>query len=238
MAFKDLLQRLGRREGNQKALKLNHAQVRTLQRQLNHFSDKFLVDIAPLIVDGDFGAATKKRVKFVKYYLGWNKRTPHVSELLLRQLNHPNWAVWSNPARLARAQSRRRRQRRLAIESRNNWRNKHGYAVFDGKNVPEWMVHWLQESRANGWKGWVVSGVRTAAYSEHLCYAMCGAPTCPGRCAGRSSNHNMEQSQGYPAGALDVSDYARFGQVQRRIGSPLHNALGARDPVHFSVSGR
>jgi hypothetical protein len=238
MAFETLLKRLGKIKGNQKALRLNDDQTRTLQRQLNAFTNRFLEDITPLRVDGEYGPATKKRVKFVKYYLGWNIRTSGVSEILLRQLNHPRWAVWSNPARLKRAVQRRARQRKLAIESRNNWRNKHGYAVFDGKNVPEWMVHWLKESRAHGWRGVVVSGVRTAAYSEHLCFAMCGAPSCPGRCAGRNSNHNMEQSEGYPEGALDVSDYTRFGQVQHEIGSPLHNALGVRDPVHFSVSGR
>ena len=100
------------------------------------------------------------------------------------------------------------------------------------------MIPWLEKSRKAGWGGTVVSGVRTPEYSEQLCYAMCGAPSCAGRCAGRASNHNMEPGQGYPAGALDVSDYAAFEAIQKRIGSPLKNELDARDPVHFSVSGR
>lgn len=111
-----------------------------------------------------------------------------------------------------------------------------GFATFDGKTVGAWMVPWLQKSRAAGWHGVVVSGVRTPAYSIQLCYNMCGAPSCPGRCAGASSNHNMLPSQGYPHGALDVSDYYNFESIQFRIGSPLRNNLPI-DPVHFSVSG-
>jgi hypothetical protein len=112
-----------------------------------------------------------------------------------------------------------------------------GFATFDGKTVAAWMVPWLVKSRAAGWDGYVVSGVRTPAYSQSLCYSMCGAPTCPGRCAGIYSNHNMLPTQGYPYGAVDVTDYYDFEAIQFRIGSPLRNALPI-DPVHFSVSGR
>jgi hypothetical protein len=114
--------------------------------------------------------------------------------------------------------------------------NATGFATFDGKTVAAWMVPWLEKSRAAGWHGVVVSGVRTPEYSEQLCYNMCGAPSCPGLCAGRASNHNMSAGQGYPAGALDVSDYNTFETIQFRIGSPLRNDLPI-DPVHFSVSG-
>lgn len=107
----------------------------------------------------------------------------------------------------------------------------------NGRAIPNWMIVWLDKSWAAGWRGYVASGVRTPEYSEQLCYAMCGAPFCPGRCAGRSSNHNMVASQGYPYGAIDVTDYYTFESVQFRIGSPLRNAL-PDDPVHFSVSGR
>lgn len=121
-------------------------------------------------------------------------------------------------------------------------------ATFDGKDVPPWMVglapgpngtrvNWLQKIRDNGWSGVVVSGVRTPQYSEELCLAMCGAPSCPGRCAGRSSNHNCGDPCKYPGGALDVSDYYRFGAICREIGCPLRNALGPADPVHYSISG-
>lgn len=114
--------------------------------------------------------------------------------------------------------------------------NEVGFATWEGKTVPAWMVHWLDASRKAGWSGTVVSGVRTPEYSESLCYNMCNQPSCPGRCAGRNSNHNMTASQGYPFGAIDVSDYDNFEIIQFKIGSPLRNDLPI-DPVHFSVTG-
>ena len=85
-----------------------------------------------------------------------------------------------------------------------------------------------------GWSGTVTSGYRTPEYSESLCFDMCGAPSCPGTCAGRSSNHSGKV---YPRGAIDVSDEATFGAIMRRLGNPIKNSLGPADPVHFSVSG-
>lgn len=119
-------------------------------------------------------------------------------------------------------------------------------STFEGVAVAAWMVgkdagpngshvNWLQKIRDAGWHGVVVSGARTAAHSEELCWQMCGAPSCSGTCAGRSSNHVVDA--GYPDGAVDVSEYTRFGELARQVGAPLINALGAADPVHFSPSG-
>lgn len=110
-----------------------------------------------------------------------------------------------------------------------------GVAKFDGKDVAAWMIPYLKKSREHGWKGSVTSGYRTPQYSRTLCQRMCGADSCPGRCAGVSSNHS---GKAYPAGAIDVSDYTRFGEIQKKIGSPLKNTIGSSDPVHFSVSGQ
>lgn len=119
-------------------------------------------------------------------------------------------------------------------------------STFEGTTVPAWMVgldpgpngshvNWLQKIRATGiWHGQINSGYRTPAYSEGLCIAMCGAPSCPGRCAGRSTNHAKKV---YPGGAIDVSDYVNFAIAARQVGAPFQNALGAADPVHFSPSG-
>ena len=43
-----------------------------------------------------------------------------------------------------------------------------------------------------------------------------------------------------PHGAVDVSDYTRFGQLMRRapFRPRIFNALGPTDPAHFSSSGR
>lgn len=108
-----------------------------------------------------------------------------------------------------------------------------GVGNYDGKPVAKWIIPYLEKSREHGWGGSVTSGYRTPEYSESLCFDMCGAPSCPGTCAGRSSNHSGSK---YPAGAVDVSDPGTFGSIQPKIGSPLKNDLPA-DPVHFSVSG-
>jgi len=125
---------------------------------------------------------------------------------------------------LAKARKERKRDRQ---------ESKDGLGTWDGVTVAAWIVPWLRKSREAGWKGTVVSGYRDPAYSEQLCYNMCGAPSCPGKCAGRTSNHSGKV---YPAGAIDVTDYTRFEQIQHEIGSPLRNDLPV-DPVHFSTNG-
>lgn len=241
MAFGQLLHRLHKRKGNQRNLvpHMRHGQREELQRQLNRFTKKYLVGVTPLRVDGAIGPATRKRIKQVKYYLGWNRRTPHVSELLLRELNHPRWAVWSNPARLARAKTRRRAQRKHERKAQAQAARGGGLVTFDGKPVVAWIAHRLQWARERGWPGTVTSGYRTPEYSEHLCEAMCGAPSCPGRCAGRTTNH---AKKGFPNGAVDVTYYLEFASFMRRYdrehpGQPsLHNDLPI-DRVHFSATG-
>ena len=130
-------------------------------------------------------------------------------------------------------EERRRRQKKLARDSRGPT---DGVVMFDGKPCAGWIADHLKTVRDAGrWDGWLVSGFRTPEYSEHLCYDMCGRPSCPGKCAGRSTNHAKYRN---PEGAVDLSDYARFGQECVRLGIPLHNALGPADPVHYSTSGR
>lgn len=111
-----------------------------------------------------------------------------------------------------------------------------GVTKYDGVVVAAWMVPYLQWAREHGWKGRLVSGWRDPHYSQQLCYSMCGAPSCPGRCAGLSSNH---VGSAKPRGAVDVSDYQNFGRLMQRCPyePKLINRLGARDPVHFSASG-
>lgn len=108
-----------------------------------------------------------------------------------------------------------------------------GVATFDGVPVASWMVKWLKKSRDAGWQGQLVSGFRSPEHSEAVCRAICGQPSCPGRCAGRASRH---VGLIFPAGAIDVSFSSQFGEIQRKIGSPLRNDL-PNDPVHFSTTG-
>ena len=105
--------------------------------------------------------------------------------------------------------------------------------TMDGKPVVEDIAYWLSKARQNGWNGSLVSGYRSPAYSQQLCYGICGAPSCPGRCAGTSSNHTKT---GYPGPAADVSDYYTCERVLAQIGAPYFNSLPI-DPVHMSRSG-
>lgn len=120
-----------------------------------------------------------------------------------------------------------------AAPANGSTQHRTGVGTFDGEKVAAWIIPLLQQSRAAGWAGTVTSGYRTPEYSESLCFDRCGQPSCPGTCAGRSSNHS---GTAYPHGAVDVTDYTNFGTIQRRIGSPLRNSLPS-DRVHFSVSG-
>lgn len=112
----------------------------------------------------------------------------------------------------------------------------HGQRFGEGGKslVCRWMVPYLNAAMKRGWDGNLSSGYRSPAYSESLCQNMCGAPSCPGVCAGTSSNHSGDS---FPGGAIDVVDYGKFGQIMAQIHAPLKNALPA-DQVHFSFSGR
>jgi Putative peptidoglycan binding domain len=216
---------------------LSADEVRRLQKGLNRFTERYLEGVGPIIVDGIKGHATARRIATVKYHLGYTgkaQRSATVKPEFVRRMRHPRSPRRSNPAMLARAFARRAKQRKAA---RASAAPRTGVATFDGRPVAAWLKPYLEWARQNGWKGTLNSGFRDPAYSEKLCISMCGAPSCPGRCAGRASNHVGSSN---PAGAIDVSDYVTFGQLMRRCPySPrIFNALGAQDPVHFSASGR
>ncbi|MGH4012254.1 MAG: hypothetical protein ACRDTH_29515 [Pseudonocardiaceae bacterium] len=107
--------------------------------------------------------------------------------------------------------------------------------IFDGVPCANWLIPYLSWAREHGWQGQLLSGWRDPAYSEGLCLKMCGAPSCPGRCAGRSSNHSGDVK---PKGAIDVSDPIRFGQLMTQcpLSPRIFNDL-PNDLNHFSASG-
>jgi peptidoglycan hydrolase-like protein with peptidoglycan-binding domain len=91
--------------------------VRALQRGLNRFTEKYLEGMAPLEVDGKKGPETDKRIRTVKYYLGYGgdeRRSASVRPAFVRRLRHPRSPRSSGPAMLARAERRRRKQRQVA----------------------------------------------------------------------------------------------------------------------------
>jgi peptidoglycan hydrolase-like protein with peptidoglycan-binding domain len=91
--------------------------VKALQRELNRFTEKYLDGLPPLEVDGKKGPETDKRIRTVKFYLGYGgaaRRSTAVPARFLRRLQHPHSVRHSGPAMLSRASSRRRKQRARA----------------------------------------------------------------------------------------------------------------------------
>jgi Domain of unknown function (DUF1906)/Putative peptidoglycan binding domain len=209
--------------------------VKTLQADLNRFTGRYLKGVVPLDVDGKKGHLTRKRIRQVRHYLGYTgpaEKSLVVDPVFVRRMRHPKSPRYSNPAMLARAARRRKRQRGLAKASAEV---SAGVSVFGAKQVASWLVPYLEYARAHGWQGQVTSGYRTPEYSEHLCFVMCNAPSCSGRCAGRSSNHSGRIK---PRGAIDVTDHEQFAALMRQcpLQPRIFNNLPI-DRVHFSATG-
>ena len=190
-----------------------------------------------------------KRHPFKKL-LAWanNPRGPHGKESRFRSLR--KWAqkqrqrhggqvrdAWSKRGRKYRRKTRYFAKKADA-KAEKQALEPGPVSIFDGKPVASEWVPILSACRRSGlWAGSLVSGYRTPEYSESLCYRICGAPSCSGTCAGRSSNHSKTSVAA--GSAVDVSDPIGFRRALIHVGhSELHNALGARDPVHFSITGR
>lgn len=214
--------------------------VKFQQRRLNWFVSHYRLGYATLIVDGDRGPSTRRRTQEVRHYLGEgltiSQLRPDWTLPLRHRTAHPNDRRYPANERARGAARRIKRRAQVRATYLRSFVTR-GVVRFDGKPCAAWLVPYLTWARRNGWRGGLNSGWRDPAYSERLCYQMCGAPACPGRCAGRASRHSQKDK---PDGAVDVSDYVRFGQLMRRCPySPrIFNALGPADPVHFSNNGR
>jgi hypothetical protein len=161
---------------------------------------------------------------------------------LLRRLKPKNLKRTKRRHELASRIAERRRKLRAAIQAHQDETGP-GTVTFDGKAVAKWIAAHLQAARSSGvWNGYLISGFRTPEYSESLCYAMCGAPTCPGMCGGRNSNHACPPTATCQEfeGAVDLSDSAGFQRYCRAHGNPLHGngEMLPGDTPHFSASGR
>ena len=69
-------------------------------------------------------------------------------------------------------------------------------------------------------------------YSEQVLPLAVGAPSCPGTCAGRGSNHAGRVK---PAGAIDVSDIPRFAALMQRC-PPRRGSSTRSEPPTPSTS--
>jgi hypothetical protein len=208
---------------------MTEKEVKQLQRAMNRFTAKFLENFPPLIVDGKRGRPTNRRISECKLYLGYDADvvpSHRVTALFLQRLKRPE----SMPAAMvALAEERRRKQHERAR------RRVTGVALFDARPVANWLKPYLDFARAHGWKGTLTSGFRDPVHSEEICFQICRHPTCPGLCAGRTSNHSGKTK---PKGAVDVSDFVRFGQLMQLcpLEPRIFNAL-PNDLVHFSATG-
>lgn len=218
---------------------MTKSEITHLQNQMNHFT-RMHRDLGrpDLRVDGEMGALTRNRVHEIKYDLGYINVKGEINEDFFTRMEHPTKLLpgaHQDKAALARGRARRNTRRLHVIRNRFRAFLKPGVANFDGIPVAKAVIPVLQWCRANGWKGRLVSGYRTPAYSEGLCKAMCGRPSCPGRCAGRSTNHAYAIPSRF---AIDVSDYVNFGHIVAKcpIQPKIHNAL-PNDRVHFSPQG-
>lgn len=210
------------------------------QRRLNVWTAKHLKGVAPLRVDGDPGLSTRKRIKNVKYWLGYPKLDSHWDPVFHKRLISTGDPRITNPSMIARGLARRNAHNRASQKSHNTGVKTTGVTVYDGRTVAAWFVPYMNWARHVGhggyrWRGVLVSGFRDPAYSEKLCRAMCGRPSCPGRCAGRLSHHSQFIK---PAGAIDLTDYLRFAWLMQfcPIEPRIFNALPI-DLVHFSSTG-
>lgn len=213
------------------------------QHELNGWTHHYLRGVAPLVADGVPGHATRARIMGVKYYLGYGKdRDASYKPLFVRRLRHVHegdWSKYFSKNMHETAARRRKAQRRAYLAHQVGAVITPGVTRYNGVPVCKCAVPILTWCHEHGWPGHLVSGYRTPAYSDSLCYRMCGHPACPGLCAGRNSNHSGNTCHRF---AVDVSDYWTFRSVVARYNAthagPAHifNRL-PRDPVHFSPSG-
>lgn len=223
--------------------------VQTLQQGINTTFRNAKIPWKHIEVDGDYGPTTRKAARIAGSWQGLskeqlrnisdNKITQHIYDVLTHHKT-------LTPAMKKRQEARKKYFEQMREAHKEPPIDSDGVSDWQDFKVAAWMVgrregpdgsitNWLQKSVDKGWDGRLTSGFRTPAYSESLCYILCNQPSCPGKCAGRSSNHSQIGPPNW--GAIDVADYDKFGRIQKEIGSPLHNSLGAQDPVHFSYTG-
>src|SRR6188472_4021836 len=104
-------------------------QVKSLQRAMNAFTDRFLENFPRVMVDGVRGPPTNRRISECKLYLGYKgdrERSHRVNQAFLRRLADPDTVP---PAMKALAEQRRRKQHERAHQVVD------GVATFDGRAV-------------------------------------------------------------------------------------------------------
>ena len=212
---------------------MTKAEVKELQRELNDFTDKRLMFYPPIIVDGDRGEDTNARIVKCKWFIGYTgkeQRSHRLTPPFRERLARPNLKTLV-PEEMRKLGE----ERRAAQHERARAKVPEGVTKFDNRPVAKWLAPYLEFARKNGWTGTLSSGFRTPEESEEECFKLCGAPSCPGTCAGVTSNHGGKTK---PQGALDVTDFESFGRLMAEcpLDPRIFNDL-PNDHVHFSATG-
>lgn len=160
----------------------------------------------------------------------------HRMHLHRKRREHVRQIVEGYDGRIKDAKKRKQKRKQENKADKNPYDRNGGRVVpFDSTvdGVVEWIAYELTAARGAGWTGYAFSGWRSPEKSEGICYAMCGQPSCPGRCAGRSSKHSESGNNG---GAVDITNPTQFEEIAHRLGLRLHNELTA-DLPHMSATG-
>lgn len=234
-------------------MNLGETRIQTLQKETKQTlrARKFpwRVD-ADHFVDGEMGPMTRRTAGFMAFCKGapeplvnhvhrgeWAKVSGRQFRILTGKIERPEfWVVEDKHRRPVLRRLRAEHEKAVALA---NDPNVHPIVTFDGNPCAHWIADELAKARKRGWQGVLVSGYRTPQHSQDLCFAMCGAASCPGRCAGTSSNHTCPPSFKCVEfeGAADCSDFTRLLSILRAMDSPLHGGALPADLVHFSHSG-
>jgi hypothetical protein len=193
--------------GRQRALKALNLEISRLKRERAKAKNP-----SPLRKNIRHELKHKRAVR--REVLKIRNRHKHKANVVARRLRHDR-AVYK----------RNRAGRRVPV---------HGLVWFDGKQISAWIAPILHAARAAGVVFVVISGYRTPAYSESLCYRICGRPSCSGTCAGRNTNHARIE---WPGGAVDVLGAWALEQWLQRHPSRLKGYHLPRDRPHFSGTG-
>ncbi len=224
--------------------------VKRLQHGINETVQKHKLGWRSTADDAKLGDHTIKTAIIAGFIQG-------LPEKRLKEIRHGNITWWTQ-AQLKhnilrtkemkkRAERRKPRLRKIReLHKKNHQPKNEALGNWKGYQVAGWMVgvnkgpdgtvtNWLQLLVNTGlWAGDLYSGFRDPEYSESLCYAMCGAPSCSGTCAGKASNHSQTGPPNW--GAIDVVNYIGFRAAVAKVGAPFRNNL-PYDTPHHSYTG-
>jgi hypothetical protein len=218
--------------------------IRTLQREIDRTLHNADLNWMKVPIDGKLGPLTFKYARIAGSWQGLSQEQLH--KIGERHISEHIFDVLTHRAPQTHEMKKRHDERRHHFKELR-YHHDHppeieGLVHYDGEMLPAWEAEINERARKSGmWKGEVISGVRSPEYSEHLCIIMCGAPQCPGRCAGRASNHACPPSgKGVKyEGAEDVTDPQGLRAYCRQHNEPLRGGgeMLPYDENHFSHTG-